>query len=203
MAGLSFACTAAGGLAFVVAVLATQGLLYAGYVSESGVVGQPYRIPYRLGLFGLSAGLVLLAGALRRLAPFAAVVVLVSGVLATMAGTVACSAGCPLPPYETPTPGDLFHAATSVIGVGLCGLAMLILALGRAQSPLRRLARLGLVAVVPASLANVYGLTLVGRGVATGIAERVLLLVVIAWCMAAALQLATPKPGPEKVRGTG
>jgi hypothetical protein len=93
-----------------------------------------------------------------------ALVLLTSGVLAGVSGTVSCSSGCPLPPFEPPTAGDVIHGGASVIGVGLCALAMLLLALGRAASGLRRLSRIALIPVIPAGLLNAYGIAFVGRG---------------------------------------
>jgi hypothetical protein len=100
---------------------------------------------------------------------------------------VSCSPGCPLPPYETPTLRDVVHAAASVGAVGLCALAVLLLALSRVDSPARRVSRVAIGPVVLAGLANIYGLGIVGRSVFTGLAERTLLLLLIVWCLAAAL----------------
>lgn len=187
LAGLAAACAAVGGLTFASAVLATQGLSYPGYVSEAGVGGQPYWIEYRLGIFGLAAALVLLAGAVRPLLVPAALLLGVSGLLAGASGSVACSPGCPLPPFETPTAGDLVHAGTSVLGVGLCALAILLLAVFGPDGALRRVSRVAIVPIVPAGLMNVYGIVFVGRGELTGIVERVLLVLIVVWCLAAAI----------------
>jgi hypothetical protein len=201
LAVLSAVGAAVAGGTFIVAVLATQGVWYAGYVSEAGVAGQPYRLAYRLGLFGLGAALVLLAGALRSsaatfrsLVGLTAAVLLIGGMLAGVSGSVSCSPGCPLPPYETPTTGDLVHAATSVLGVALCALAVLLLAFDRVDTASRRLARIAAGPVIAAGVLNVYGLAFVGRGYLTGIAERIMLLLVIAWCVAAAGSLVRVPP---------
>jgi hypothetical protein len=195
---LAAVCAAAGGITLAVAVLATQGAWYAGYVSEAGVAGEPYRNAYRLGIFGMAAALLLLAAAVNRLAVLPAVVLLASGLLAGVSGTVSCSPGCPLPPFETPTAADLVHGGTSVAGVALCGLAVLLLALGRVDTDLRRVSRAAVGPVVALGIANAYGLAFVGRGHLTGIAERVMLLVIVAWIVAAALSLAlvpSQRPG--------
>jgi len=192
-------CAAVGGVTLIVAVLATQGAWYAGYVSEVGVAGEPYRDAYRLGIFGMAAALLLLAPAVNRLAVLPAVVLLASGLLAGVSGTVSCSPGCPLPPYESPTPADLVHGGTSVAGVALCGLAILLLALGRVDTDLRRLSRVALGPVVVLGIANAYGIAFVGRGHLTSIAERVMLLVIVAWIVAAALSLALmPSQSPGR-----
>jgi hypothetical protein len=163
-----------------------------GYVSETGVAGQPYAVLYRLGIFGFAAGLVLLAAALRLWSGLAALVLLTSGLLATVSGSVPCSHGCPLPPFESPTPGDLVHGGASVVGVGLCALAILVLALGRtsADAGLRRLSQVALIPVVPIGLLNAYGPAFVGRGPLIGATERVPLALSVGWCLAAALHLA-------------
>lgn len=186
-AGLAAACVAAGGAALTWAVLASQGLWYRGFVSETGVPGQPWRPAYLLGLVGIGAALVVLSGALRAVAALPALALIVSGLLTGTSAAVSCSPGCPLPPYETPTLRDVVHAAASVGAVGLCALAVLLLALSRVDSPARRVSRVAIGPVVLAGLANIYGLGIVGRSVFTGLAERTLLLLLIVWCLAAAL----------------
>jgi hypothetical protein len=184
----------AGGATFAVAVLATQGLHYAGYVSEAGVVGEPYSVAYRLGIVGLGAALLSLAGAVRWLLPWAALSLTVSALLAFTSGAVPCSEGCPLPPFETPTTADLVHGATSVIGVGLCGLAVLLLAVFGPVGGVRRVSRLASAPIVALGLVNAYGIVFVGRGELTGLAERTLLVLIVGWCLAVAAVLLSGMP---------
>ena len=190
-----------GGLCFGGAVLATQGLWYAGYVSEAGVAGSPHRAAYRLGIAGLAVALLALAGAVRRTAALPALVLAASGVLAGVSGSVSCSRGCPLPPFEEPTVADLVHGGTSAAGVGLCGLAVLLFAFGPAgpEPAVRRLSRLLAGPVVAFGVLNVAGIAFVGRGHLTGLAERVLLVLIIVWCLA--VSLARRGVAPRGARG--
>jgi hypothetical protein len=178
-------CTAAGGMTLTAAVLATQGLAYPGYVSEAGVPGRPYWIAYRVGIFLLGAGFVLLAVAVRPLLRAAALLLLVSGALAGASGSISCTERCPLPPFEASTARNLVHAGASVLGVALCALAILLLAVYARPGGVRRVSRTAIVAIVPVGLANAYCLAFVGRGPATGIVERLLLILIVAWSLAA------------------
>ncbi|MFC7484626.1 DUF998 domain-containing protein [Luedemannella flava] len=183
-----------GGTLFVGAVLADQGVWYAGFVSEAGVPGQGFRAPYVVGLFGVGVALVCLAGALRVLAALPALAIAAGGLLASTAAAVPCSPGCPLPPYETPTGQDLVHAGAAVAGAGLCALAVLLLALRRRDDVTRRVSRVALGPVVVAGVATLYGLAFVGRSTFTGTAERVLLVLIIAWTVALAVGLRRARP---------
>jgi hypothetical protein len=176
-----------GGSTFAIAVVATQGLHYPGYVSEAGVVGQPYSLAYRLGIVGLGVALLLLAGAVRSLLSWAGLALAVSALLAFTSGAVPCSSGCPLPPFETPTAGDLVHGTASVLGVALTGLAALLLAAFAPAGRVRRLSRIAVAPIVALGLINAYCLVLVGRGELTGLAERILLVLIVGWCLAASL----------------
>jgi hypothetical protein len=193
-------CVLAGTAALAVAVIGSQGGVYGGYVSEAGVAGQPYWIAYRIGIFGLAAGFVLLAGAVRPVHRLAALILLGSGLLAGTSGTVSCTDGCPLPPFETPTARDLVHGGTSIAGVALCALAVLVLAVFAPAGDLRHVSRVAIAPIVAAGLVNAYALVFLGRGYTTGAAERLLLVLLVAWCLAAAFTLGfrrtgTPPPG--------
>lgn len=207
LAKFSAAGTGVGAVCFVGAVLATQGVVYPGYVSETGVAGQPYASLYRLGIFGFAAGLVLLAAAFRLRSVLAALVLLTSGLLAAVSGSVACSEGCPLPPFENSTPADLVHGGASVAGVGLCALAILVLAVAETRTSvdagLRRLSRVALIPIIPVGLLNVYGLAFVGRGLLVGVAERLLLVLIVGWCLAVALRLVRTPAAARAGTGTG
>jgi hypothetical protein len=194
LAGLAAICAAAGGATFAIAVLATQGVAYRGYVSEAGVTGQPYAVAYRLGIVGLGLAFLALAGAVRWLLPPAALVLVASALLAFASGSVPCSRGCPLPPFETPTTADLVHGGASIIGVGLSGLAILLLAVFGPEGRLRRVCRVAIAPIVTLGLVNAYGIMFVGRGQLTGLAERLLLVLVVGWCLAASAALLRADP---------
>jgi Protein of unknown function (DUF998) len=188
---------AAGALVLSWAVAANQGWWYAGFVSETGEPGSAQATAYRLGILGLAAGLFLLAGAVRARGGAPAWVVLaaslllaVSGAFAVTSSLVSCSAGCPLPPYETPTVGDLVHAGASIAGILACAAAMLALAIGQIDSGLRRACRAWLVVTVPAGLFATVALVGLGRGHATALAEKLLLAVIVGWVLTASIILA-------------
>ena len=197
--GLAAAATLAGAIAFGIAVVASQGVGYAGYVSEAGAEGQPHLAGYRWGIGVIAFGLALLAVAVftspaapRRSVP--AELLLGSAVLAALAGSVSCSRGCPLPPYETPTAADLVHGGASVLGVGLTALAILLLALAGEPSPLRRLSRWILLLVVPLGGVVAFALVFLGRGWTIGITERALLAVILLWTAVAGVVLSRKRP---------
>jgi Protein of unknown function (DUF998) len=188
---------AAGAALLSWAVAASQGWWYAGFVSETGEPGSPQGTAYRLGILGLAAGLFLLAGAVRARGGSPAWIVLgaslllaVSGAFAVTSSVVSCSSGCPLPPYETPTAGDLVHAGASIAGILAAAAAMLALAIGQIDSGLRRACRAWLAVTVPAGLFAAFALIGLGRGHATGLAEKLLLAVVVGWALTTAWQLA-------------
>jgi hypothetical protein len=151
-AALGGLCLLVGGAAVGVAVGASQGLWYGGFVSEAAVdpgdvAGVSVAWWYRAGLLAVSLGLLLLAAGLRRLwAGWLGVAVtgLVagSGALAVVSASVTCSPGCPLPPYETPAAVDLVHSAASVLSVACCVFAIAVVAfehrLAPGESPMAR-----------------------------------------------------------------
>jgi hypothetical protein len=194
LAGAAGVFAIVGGSTFAAAVLATQGLHYAGYVSEAGVVGQPYSVAYRLGIVGLGVALLSLAGAVRWLLSWAALSLAVSALLAFTSGAVPCSRGCPLPPFETPTTADLVHGGASVLGVSLCGLAVLLLAVFGPAGGVRRVSRLAVVPILALGLVNAYVIVFVGRGELTGLAERTLLVLIVGWCLAVSVALLSGRP---------
>jgi Protein of unknown function (DUF998) len=182
--------TAIGTALFVSAVLATQGALYPGFVSETGVAGEPHVTAYRAGVYTIAAGLLLLGVALAGRHVLPAVLLVISAVLAGAAGTVSCTAGCPLPPYANPTAQDLLHGGASTVGVGLTGLAILLLALGREPGGVRRLARAFLWPLVPLGIAVTFALAFLGRGWTIGLTERTVLVVILLWTMLTGLSIA-------------
>ncbi len=110
-----------------------------------------------------------------------------------VSGSVACSDGCPLPPYERFTAADLVHGGTSAAAVGFCALA--ILAVGRATtgSTLGRVCLLSFGVVAPLVVAVGVAMLTVGRGTVTSVLERLTLSASLAWIIVACvLLLLTP-----------
>ncbi len=175
-------------------LLATAGLVVAtrggpgiaGYVSESGVEGAPHALLYRLTLFLLAFAAGATAFALRPVAPLAALALGSAVPCLLVSGTAQCSRGCPLPPYERSTPGDLLHAGASVAAVGLCVLGMLAAAIRCADRGVRVVSRVAVVLMVPAGVAMSAALLLSGRGTTGGVLERVLLAGCLGWVAATA-----------------
>jgi hypothetical protein len=196
----------AGAVVFGVSVAASQGFSYAGYVSEAGVPGTSHSGGYRLGIVVVAVGLVFLGAAMRHALPIAAGLLAGSGALASAASAVSCSPGCPLPPYEVPTVGDLVHAAASVCAVVAAIAAMGAIALDHPDLRVRVLSRAWLVPTVPLFLLAASSLLFVGRGRLTGTSERLLLLVVSAWAVTVAVTLAlryTQRRLPMSFAGRG
>lgn len=171
----------AGALVMLVALVALPGSWLAGYVSEAGVAGRPFAVAYRCGLILLALGAALLATALRRV-PAVGALLGSAAVLAAMSGTVPCSSGCPLPPFEPTTTADVVHAAVSIVGMVALAAAMAAVALAAGLRPaLRRLAFGAVALTVP--LGGFLGLIMlfVGRGDLGAWLERLLLVVAVGW----------------------
>ena len=186
-AGVAAIAIAAGAIIFWLSVVQSQGFSYAGYISETGVPGSPQALGYRVGIALFSCGLLLLGVALRHTLPFAAGLLALGGLLSSAASVVNCSAGCPLPPYEAPTFGDLVHAGASVGAVVACLAAMVVFAVSPTVGVERALCRAWLVAALPLFLVAASSLLFVGRGRLTGDSERVLLVVIIVCALVLAL----------------
>ncbi|MGW4497247.1 DUF998 domain-containing protein [Micromonospora sp. NPDC004336] len=189
-------CAAAGTVAVTVAVVAGPGPGLTGYVSEAGVTDSPYAPAYRIGVFALAAALLLLAAALPARLRVAAGLLAAGSVCTLVSGAVACSEGCPLPPYERATAADLVHGGASIVAVAAVVLAMLAIAfLPGAGRALRRLAAGAAAAALP--LAGAVGLAMlaVGRGALVGVLERLLLLVAVLWAAATATTVALRRAG--------
>ena len=191
---------AAAGVALAATVLAAVGLVLAtrggpglaGYVSESGVAGAPHAVLYRLTLVLLALAAGAAALALRPVAALAALALAVAVPCLLASGAVQCSPGCPLPPYQHPTAGDLVHAGASIAAVGCCGLAMLAAAIRSADRRVRVASRWALVLMIPAGTAMAGALLLSGHTVLTGSLERICLAGCLGWVAAvAALRLST------------
>ncbi|MFY1598772.1 DUF998 domain-containing protein [Micromonospora sp. WMMD737] len=190
-ASASAACVLAGAVAVTVAVVAGPGPGLTGYVSEAGVTDSAYAPAYRIGVFALAAGLLLLAAALPPVLRAAAGLLAAGSVFALVSGAVTCSAGCPLPPFEQATTADLVHGAASILAVAAVVLAMLAIMLTRAAPPaLRRMAAVALAAALPLAGATAVAMLFVGRGSLIAVLERLLLLVAVLWGTAAATAVA-------------
>jgi hypothetical protein len=200
-----------------VAVVAGPSPGLTGYVSEAGIAGSSYAWAYRLGVFTLAAGLLLLAAALPRELRAATALLAAAAGATLLSGAVGCSAGCPLPPFESSTTADLVHGAASVAAVACAVLAMLALAapplpaplaraatragttarrtavaLGRLPDPgpaLRPLARVAVATALPLSALVGMAMPLLGRGTVVGLLERLVLLVVVLWVVATSIVL--------------
>jgi Protein of unknown function (DUF998) len=129
-------CVLGGGVAVATAAAAGPGRAVTSYLSEAGA--GPHATPYRLGVLALALGLLLLALALPPALRLAAGFLGAAAVCAVLSGTVTCSAGCPLPPYEPTTPRDLVHGTASIAAVAACVFAMLAVGLAGGPVPFAR-----------------------------------------------------------------
>lgn len=180
-------CTLAGAVAVTVAVVAGPGPGPTGYVSEAGVTDSRYAAAYRIGIFALAAALLLLAVALPAALRVAGALLTAGSVLTLLSGAVTCSAGCPLPPFETPTAADLVHGGASIAATASVVLAMLALLVSPAAAPaVRWIAALGAALALPLSAAIAVTMVTVGRGGLVGELERLLLTVAVGWGLATA-----------------
>ncbi|WP_433211118.1 DUF998 domain-containing protein [Dactylosporangium sp. CS-047395] len=180
------ASAVAGGLGAAGLSLAVAGSPWSAYVSESGVPGAPRAWLYSLSLALLALSLALLAVPARRVLSLLGLSLAAAAPLAALSGAVHCSPGCPLPPYETPAPRDLIHAAAAIGALLLCALAILLYSL--LPPPSRWTGLLGVVIAYPPLLVSAAGILFAGRSLLTGIAERVSLIAVSAWVIFAALR---------------
>ncbi|HEY2950770.1 MAG TPA: DUF998 domain-containing protein [Micromonosporaceae bacterium] len=187
-------CLAGGGATVTTAVATTPGLGLTDYVSEAGVRSAPHASAYRFGIFVLAAALALIAMALLPAARLAAAALAGAAALTATSGSVTCSTGCPLPPFEHATGADLLHGGASIVAVAVCVLAMLPLAGGAGPAALTRPARVALALAGPLSVAVGLAMLVAGHGAATGVLERALLLVIAAWLFALGLRLGWRAP---------
>ncbi|MBQ0900753.1 DUF998 domain-containing protein [Micromonospora sp. U21] len=181
----------AGAVAVTVAIAAGPGPWLTGYVSEAGIADSDHAATYRIGILALAGSLLLLAAALPpgvRAAP----ALLAAGALFTAAsGTVTCSAGCPLPPFERATVADLVHGGASIAATASVVFAMVALAVsGPAGRQVRRLA--GGAATLSLPLCASVGLAMLvtGRGAVVGVLERLILALAVLWGLTTAIALA-------------
>src|SRR4051812_22881612 len=99
--------------------MATRWLGLDRYVSEGGISGAPHAWLYRISVWLIAVALALLAP--RAGARSAALAFGLAAPAAFVSGAVSCSPGCPLPPFERPTAGDLVHAGGTIVALLLCG----------------------------------------------------------------------------------
>ncbi|MCM0674540.1 DUF998 domain-containing protein [Micromonospora phytophila] len=185
-------CLLAGTAAVIVAVVGGPGPGLAGYVSEAGVTDSAYAPTYRIGVFALAAGVLLLAAALLPALRAAAALLGVGSFATALSASVTCSAGCPLPPFERATVADLVHGGASITATATLVFAMLAVAFSPAAPPvLRRLSARAAVVALPLAAAVGLAMLLVGRGAVVGVLERLLLAVAALWGLATATAVAT------------
>jgi hypothetical protein len=188
-------CTLAGMGLIAASVVATRRLWFGGYVSEAGVAVEPNAEIYQAGMVAVAVGLVLVALAAAPTVPAAGWLLVVSGASAGVSGAVPCSTGCPLPPYEATTLVDLVHAGASIIAVGGSTLAMGAVGLAAtADATWRRVSWLAFWIVGALVAAAAVAMLSVGRGYATGLLERVILVASTAWILYTCTHLALHRP---------
>ncbi|HTJ31642.1 MAG TPA: DUF998 domain-containing protein [Dactylosporangium sp.] len=182
---------AAGTLGAAGLAMAVAGSAPWRYVSESGVPGAPHAGLYQLSMVLLAVSLALLAVPAHRAV---AACFLLAAPLAAVSGAVHCSPGCPLPPYETPSPRDLLHATAAIGALGFCALAMLLYSTLRLPALLRRAGRIGLLVAYPPLILSAAGILFAGRSLFTGVMERIALVGVSAWVVFVAALHARSRP---------
>lgn len=217
-------CVLGGGVAVATAAAAGPGRAVTSYLSEAGA--GPHATAYRLGVLALALGLLLLALALPPALRLAAGFLGAAAVCAVLSGTVTCSAGCPLPPFEPTTPRDLVHGTASITAVAACVFAMLAVGVAGGAAPFVRSVPFA-ARIVPAAAGDVppatgglslaaggvslaaaavalplsavvgIGMLTVGRGALVGITERLLLAVVAGWLCYLAASRVFAGPGVE------
>jgi hypothetical protein len=188
-----------GAVTMLIALVATPGAWWQGYVSEAGTARQPYATAYRTGLIVLAAGVGLLGLALRpdkrlpggwpdrvRDGSVTAAALLTAAALAGASGVVPCTDRCPLPPYEPTTVADVVHAGASIAGLVVLAGAMAATWFAEVRAATRRLAAGAAALMVP--LGAVFGLSLltVGRSLFGALAERLILIIAVSWVVGTA-----------------
>ncbi|SCL32091.1 DUF998 domain-containing protein [Micromonospora inyonensis] len=192
-AGGATACVLGGTVAVVVAVVAGPGPGLIGYVSEAGVTDSGYAPTYRAGVFALTAGLLLLAVALSATARAAATLLVAGSFCTLLSGSVTCSDGCPLPPFEQATTADLVHGGASVAAVATVFFAMVaVVPCPGAGTRVRRVAAVGALLALPLAAAVGLAMLVVGRSTLVGVLERLLLAETAGWGLVTAALLTLP-----------
>lgn len=204
-------CTLAGAGAVTTAVLAGPGPGFAGYVSEAGIAGSGHAPMYRIGVFALATGLLLLAVALPPQLRVAAALLGAGSASTALSGAVTCSAGCPLPPFERATVADLVHGGASIAATAAVVLAMVAVTICRAAGGrLRRISAVAAALALPLCAVIGLAMLLVGRSTLVGVLERVVLAIAVLWGLATAVTVGLAHPaeptravGSPTSRGTG
>lgn len=171
----------AGAVVMLVALISAPGPWLRGYVSEFGTAGQPYAVAYRTGLVLLALGAALLGFALLPRSRPAAALLVVASLLAGTSGSVSCSPGCPLPPYEPTTMADVVHASASILALVLIAGAMLAVALAPVRFVARRLGAYAAAVMVPLGAALGVSMLVVGRSGFGAAVERLILAIAVGW----------------------
>ena len=179
-----------GAVAMLVALVALPGPWWQGYVSEAGTAGQPHAGTYRWGLLCLALGVGVLGGALRD--RLVRVFLLVAAVMAGTSGVVPCSAGCPLPPYETTTVASVVHTLASIVGLVVLAASMAATVHHRPRVAARRLAAGAVALTVPLGAALGLTMLLAGRGTLAAVLERLVLVVAVSWLVGTAVLVDRP-----------
>ena len=187
-----------GGATVGAAVAALPHPWTGGYVSEAGVSGFARSGAYHAGIWMVSAGLLLIALSLQATKAITALLV-TAGALGFVSGSVSCSTGCPLPPYETTTWADLVHGGASILAVALVALAMLIATVhATAHATVETTgpawpARFAFAVTAATLAALTFCLLAIGRSTATAVLERIALLLVLAWLVDYAVRAAATR----------
>lgn len=189
-AGAGVICAVGGAVAVTVAVVAGRSPGLTGYVSEAGVAASGYAATYRAGVFGLAAALLLIALALPAALRLAAALLTAGATATVVSGSVTCSDGCPLPPFERAGVADLVHGGASITAVAGCVFAMIVVAwLGPAAGP-RRLSATAAAVALPVSATIGVAMLVLGRGPVVGLLERLLLADIALWATTLAAMVA-------------
>jgi hypothetical protein len=217
------AAVSAGALVMLGALIAAPGSWLTGYVSEVAAPGMPTATAYRWGFAAVSAGVALLALALRSPAPQSPAagpafrgggsarawlgwlgaraaglippLLLAAAALSATSTAVTCSRGCPLPPYEPTTPRDMVHGGASVVGLVLLAGVMVLVSLSEAhRAAQRRLAAVSAAVIVPLGATLALSMLVVGRTGAGALLERLILAVAVSWLTGAALLATSTTP---------
>lgn len=182
LAAVASVAVAGGAGVMLYALAAGPEPWWQGYVSEVGAAGRPYATVYRLGLLLIALGVALLGRALGR----SGLLLLVAAVFAGTSGLVPCSYGCPLPPYEPTTATDVVHTAASILGLAALAAAMAMV-WWEARPATRLLTAVALTLTVLLGAALGLMMLLAGRGTASALLERILLVVAVSWLVGTAL----------------
>lgn len=170
----------------VSAAAATPGHGVGDYLSQLGVRQAPRAELYRLAVLTAALGVALLAGALRRSVPPAAVALLAAAPCFGVSALVTCSPGCPLPPHGVGvTWRDLVHAGASSLALAAAAAAMVLVA-GLAADPALRSVSVACAVPTAAGIAGTGGMLLVqARSLPGGLAERVAVGGALGWLVVA------------------